>query len=60
VITSFDSSDINKFKQEMKSLFQMSDLGVLSYYLGIKVQQGLSGWPGLCPEIVGEGVDGQV
>ena len=31
VITGSDSSDINKFKLEMQSLFQMSDLGLLSY-----------------------------
>ena len=36
VITVSDSSDIIKFKLEMQSLFQMSDLGLLSYYLGIE------------------------
>ena len=43
VITGSDSSDIDKFKLEMQSLFQMSDLGLLSYYLGIEVRQGPSG-----------------
>ena len=43
VITGSVSSDIDKFKLEMKSLFQMSDLGLLSYYLGIEVRQGPSG-----------------
>ncbi|MBE3102865.1 MAG: hypothetical protein IMZ40_01355 [Bacilli bacterium] len=43
VITGSNSSDIDKFKLEMKSLFQMSDLGLLSYYLGIEVRQGPSG-----------------
>ena len=43
VITGSDSNDIDKFKLEMKSLFQMSNLGLLSYYLGIDVHQGPSG-----------------
>jgi hypothetical protein len=30
---------INKFKAEMKKMFKMSDLGLLSYYLGIEVKQ---------------------
>ncbi|XP_066365624.1 uncharacterized mitochondrial protein AtMg00810-like [Miscanthus floridulus] len=33
-------SDISWFKQEMKKKFSMSDLGLLSYYLGIEVKQG--------------------
>ncbi|KAH7858787.1 hypothetical protein Vadar_028059 [Vaccinium darrowii] len=36
-----DAIDI--FKKEMKSLFRMSDLGLLSYYLGIEVFQGADG-----------------
>ena len=43
MITSSDSSDLDKFKLEMKSLFKMSILGQLRYYLGIEVQQGPSG-----------------
>ncbi|GJT22340.1 uncharacterized mitochondrial protein-like protein [Tanacetum coccineum] len=31
---------INKFKKKMASQFEMSDLGELTYYLGIKVSQG--------------------
>ncbi|KAG6515151.1 hypothetical protein ZIOFF_025536 [Zingiber officinale] len=30
---------INKFKQQMMTEFEMSDLGLLSYYLGIEVEQ---------------------
>jgi hypothetical protein len=30
---------VTKFKKEMTNLFQMSDLGELSFYLGIAVQQ---------------------
>ncbi|KAG6531868.1 hypothetical protein ZIOFF_005703 [Zingiber officinale] len=30
---------INKFKQQMMTEFEMSDLGILSYYLGIEVEQ---------------------
>src|SRR5664279_3222332 len=43
VITGSDSSDIDAFKLEMKGLFQMSDLGLLCYYLGIEVHQGPAG-----------------
>lgn len=32
-------SDIVKFKEEMLQRFRMSDLGLLSYYLGIEVRQ---------------------
>lgn len=31
--------EIHKFKEEMKNLFCMSDLGKLSYYLGVEVNQ---------------------
>ncbi|WVZ54792.1 hypothetical protein U9M48_005538 [Paspalum notatum var. saurae] len=31
--------EINKFKQQMMKSFKMSDLGLLSYYLGIEVKQ---------------------
>ncbi len=30
---------IDKFKQEMAKVFKMSDLGMLTYYLGIEVKQ---------------------
>jgi hypothetical protein len=35
--------DIDKFKEEMKKQFRMSDLGFLSYYLGIEVRQDEAG-----------------
>ena len=35
LITGKDCSAISTFKQEMKSEFEMSDLGELSYFLGI-------------------------
>ncbi|XP_062203440.1 secreted RxLR effector protein 161-like [Phragmites australis] len=34
------ANEIEVFKSEMKALFHMSDLGMLSYYLGIEVKQG--------------------
>jgi hypothetical protein len=37
VITESDGSVIDALKEEMKRMFAMSDLGLLSYYLGIKV-----------------------
>jgi hypothetical protein len=39
LITGADEKEIAKFKQQMKELFKMSDLGLLSYYLGIEVHQ---------------------
>lgn len=36
-------SDIIQFKAKMKRKFSMSDLGLLSYYLGIEVKQGGDG-----------------
>uniref|UniRef100_A0ACD5TR82 Uncharacterized protein n=1 Tax=Avena sativa TaxID=4498 RepID=A0ACD5TR82_AVESA len=39
VITGSNQTDIDQFKQEMQQLFKMSDLVLLSYYLGIEVEQ---------------------
>jgi pantothenate kinase len=39
IITDTDEETITVFKTEMKYRFQMSDLGLLSYYLGIEVKQ---------------------
>jgi hypothetical protein len=39
IMGEFDQ-ELNLFKGEMKKVFRMSDLGALSYYLGIKVKQG--------------------
>lgn len=43
VITGASCDDITTFKKEMCRAFKMSDLGLLRYYLGIEVKQGLSG-----------------
>jgi hypothetical protein len=43
VITSTKDAEVAAFKEEMKVTFQMSDLGLLSFYLGIEVHQGDSG-----------------
>jgi transposase InsO family protein len=43
VITGGNNEDIIKFKEEMKSKFQMSDLGLLHYYLGLEVTQSEAG-----------------
>lgn len=40
VITGTSTKDIDDFKTQMHELFRMSDLGSLSYYLGIEVRQG--------------------
>ena len=39
IITGGDIEVLGRFKREMSKNFKMSDLGVLSYYLDIKVQQ---------------------
>jgi len=39
ILTGADSNELTQFKEEMKNTFKMSDLGLLSYYLGIEVQQ---------------------
>ena len=39
LVTGEKDSDINKFKEQMKHYFEMSNLGQLSSYLGIKVSQ---------------------
>ena len=40
IFTGARTEDINSFKREMTARFRMSDLGALSYYLGIEVRQG--------------------
>jgi hypothetical protein len=37
VITSTKDVEVATFKEEMKATFQMSDMGPLSFYLGIEV-----------------------
>ena len=39
LVTGGDLVEIMKFKKEMTTQFEMSDLGLLSFYLGIKVDQ---------------------
>ena len=41
IVTGARMEDINNFKREMAAHFRMSDLGALSYYLGIEVKQGM-------------------
>ena len=43
IITGGDMEVLGKFKREMSKNFKMSDLGVLSYYLDIEVQQSTAG-----------------
>jgi len=40
IITGSEQRDIDDFKREMKGRFRMSDLGLLTYYLGIEVDRG--------------------
>ncbi|GJV06664.1 ribonuclease H-like domain, reverse transcriptase, RNA-dependent DNA polymerase [Tanacetum coccineum] len=39
IITGTPKKEIDKFKDQMKEIFEMSDLGLLAYYLGIEVTQ---------------------
>lgn len=39
IVTGTNTTKIEEFKTQMKQQFDMSDLGVLSYYLGIEVKQ---------------------
>ena len=39
IITSSSKEQINKFKEEMMGAFEMTDLGLLNSYLGIKIKQ---------------------
>lgn len=39
LVTGSASDDVEDFKKEMNAKFDMSDLGLLSYYLGIEVSQ---------------------
>jgi hypothetical protein len=43
VITDTKDEEVAAFKKEMKATFQMSDMGPLSFYLGIEVHQDDSG-----------------
>ncbi|WVZ58506.1 hypothetical protein U9M48_008777 [Paspalum notatum var. saurae] len=40
IVTGSQQQQIDSFKKEMAGKFKMSDLGLLSYYLGIEVRQG--------------------
>ncbi len=43
VITGGNDTELKQFKAQMKLKFQMSDLGLLSYYLGLEVKQNAEG-----------------
>jgi hypothetical protein len=43
IITGSDHDIIRSFKEEMKTAFKMSDLGLLHYYHDIEVKQSVSG-----------------
>lgn len=43
LVTGSSMENVNKFKKEMNKEFEMTDMGKLSYYLGIEVNQGRNG-----------------
>ncbi|XP_074364154.1 uncharacterized protein LOC141704905, partial [Apium graveolens] len=42
IITGANLTEVDEFKREMNQQFEMSDLGLLSYYLGIEGSQSCS------------------
>ena len=44
LITGDDEDHISHVKQQLSAEFQMSDLGLLSYFLGIEVKQSTNGY----------------
>jgi hypothetical protein len=47
LITGTTPEEIGRFKRELQLQFKMADLGLLSFYLGLEIQQS-SGGIGLC------------
>ena len=45
IITGDSVQEIERFKAQMTNKFSMSDLGLLSYYLGIEVNQSSGAFP---------------
>ncbi|KAK9063254.1 hypothetical protein SSX86_017124 [Deinandra increscens subsp. villosa] len=43
LVTGSDIGDVNSFKRQMQEKFQMTDLGLLCYYLGMEVNQRNNG-----------------
>lgn len=43
IVTGENPARVEAFKKQMMGEFEMSDLGLLSYYLGIEVGQGVNG-----------------
>ncbi|GJX84602.1 zinc finger, CCHC-type containing protein [Tanacetum coccineum] len=43
IVTGSSKKDLQKFKSQMEEKFEMSDLGLLAYYLGIEVTQTRDG-----------------
>ena len=48
IITGGDAGAVNKFKAQMMNTFRMSDLGLLSYYLGLEVSSSRDHAPADC------------
>ena len=38
-----DSKSVKEFKKQMKSMFKMTDLGFMCYFLGMEVSQASNG-----------------
>jgi hypothetical protein len=43
IITGMEEREVEAFKAQMKKTFDMSDLGLLSFYLGVEVHQDSTG-----------------
>jgi len=49
IIAGADAEEVEEFKAAMKQRFDMSDLGLLSFYLGIEVRQSAAASPCVKP-----------
>jgi len=61
IITGAGEDEVEAFKAQMKQIFDMSDLGALSFYLGVEVHQdatGITAADKLCQEDSRVGVHG--
>ena len=43
LVTGGDSESLLQFKAKMKKVFEMSDLGLMKYFLGMEIQQNKYG-----------------
>lgn len=64
IITGARPANVEAFKEQMRYLFKMSDLGLLSFHLGLEVKQGHDtitlGASSICTQTTREGRHGDL